>query len=85
MEGVRGCDRRESELRALLRFDHLKPNKTFGSQVRKRIIAGVAYWFPHQGSVTSALLFDYDGQTFDNFAPAVSKQSRIAVHGLINF
>jgi len=70
---------------ALLRYDHLKPNKTFNQQVRNRTIAGVAYWFPHQGSVTSALLLDYDGQTFDNFAPAISKQSRLAVHGLINF
>ena len=70
---------------ALLRFDHLKPNRTFANQVRKRTIVGVAYWFPHQGSVTSALLFDYDGQTFDNFAPGISKQSRLGVHGLINF
>jgi hypothetical protein len=70
---------------ALLRYDHLKPNTTFGNQVRQRTIVGVAYWLPHQGNVSSALLLDYDGQTFDNFAPAVSKQSRLAVHGLINF
>ena len=70
---------------ALLRYDHLKPNKTFDNQVRNRTIAGVAYWFPHQGNVASALLLDYDGQTFDNFAPAISKQARIAVHGLIQF
>ena len=69
----------------LLRFDHLKPNLTFENQLRKRTIVGIAYWFPHQGNVSSALLFDYDGQTFDNFAPAVSKQQRLAVHGLINF
>jgi hypothetical protein len=70
---------------ALLRYDHLKPNKTFDNQVRNRTIAGVAYWFPHQGNVATALLVDYDGQTFDNFAPAVSKQARVAVHGLIQF
>ena len=70
---------------ALLRFDHLKPNLTFENQVRTRTIVGVAYWFPHQGTVTSALLLDYDGQTLDNFAPAVSKQSRLAVHGLVSF
>jgi hypothetical protein len=69
---------------ALLRYDHLKPN-TAVDAVRNRTIVGVAYWFPHQGSVSAALLLDYDGQTFENFAPALPKQSRLAVHGLINF
>ena len=70
---------------ALLRYDHLKPNTIFDNQVRNRTIAGAAYWFPHQGNVAAALLLDYDVQTFDNFAPAISKQGRLAVHGLINF
>jgi hypothetical protein len=70
---------------ALLRYDHLKPNRLFSSRVRNRTIIGVAYWFPHQGSVTSALLVDYDGQTFQNFTVAMPKQSRVGVHGLINF
>jgi hypothetical protein len=72
-------------LEALLRFDHLKPNETFGNQTRNRTIVGVAYWFPHQGNVSTAMLLDYDGQTFDNFTPALPKQSRVAIHGLINF
>jgi hypothetical protein len=70
---------------ALLRYDHLKPNQLFSSRVRNRTIIGVAYWFPHQGSVTSALLVDYDGQTFQNFTVAMPKQSRVGVHGLISF
>ena len=70
---------------ALLRYDHLKPNTLLGTQVRTRTIVGVSYWFPHQGNVTSALLIDYDGQTFENFTPALPKQSRVAVHGLISF
>jgi hypothetical protein len=69
----------------LLRYDHLKPNSLFDSQTRNRTIVGVAYWFPHQGSVSSALMLDYDGQTFDNFTPSQSKQSRVAIHGLISF
>ena len=69
----------------LIRYDHLKPNTALGAQVRNRTIVGVAYWFPHEGNVTSALLLDYDGQTFENFTPALSKQQRIAVHGLISF
>lgn len=72
-------------LEGLLRYDHLQPNTTFSSQTRNRTIVGVAYWFPHQGSVSSAMLLDYDGQTFDNFLPALPKQSRIGVHGLISF
>lgn len=70
---------------ALIRYDHLKPNTAFDAQTRQRTILGVAYWFPHQGSVSSALLLDYDGQTFDNFTPSQPKQSRIALHGLISF
>jgi hypothetical protein len=69
----------------LLRYDHLMPDTRFENQVRNRTIAGVAYWFPHQGNVSSALLFDYDGQTFDNFVPAQPKNSKVAVHALINF
>jgi hypothetical protein len=72
-------------LEALLRFDHIKPNTTFDRQVRNRTIAGVAYWFPHEGNVAAAMLLDYDGQTFDNFTPALAKQTRVAIHGLISF
>jgi hypothetical protein len=72
-------------LEALLRFDHLKPNTALDAQTRNRTILGLAYWFPHQGSVSSAMMLDYDGQTFDNFTPALPKQSRLAVHGLISF
>jgi hypothetical protein len=63
----------------------LKPNTLLGAQVRNRTIIGVSYWFPHAGNVTSALLLDYDGQTFENFTPALPKQARVAVHGLISF
>jgi len=69
---------------ALLRYDHLRPNTTLDAN-RTRTIAGVAYWFPHQGTVSAALLFDYDGQTFHNYATPQSKQSKVALHGLINF
>jgi opacity protein-like surface antigen len=72
-------------LEALLRYDHLQPNTSLSAQTRNRTIVGVAYWFPHQGTVSSAMLLDYDGQTFDNFAPALPKQSKVAIHGLISF
>jgi hypothetical protein len=52
-------------------------------QHQNRTIAGVAYWFPHQGSVSTAILFDYDGQSFDNITTA--PVHAITLHGLINF
>jgi hypothetical protein len=70
---------------ALLRYDHTRPDLRFDTRARKRVIAGVAYWFPHQGSVSSALMLDYDGQTFDNFTTTQPAQRKIAVHALINF
>lgn len=70
---------------ALLRYDHLQPDSRFAGQVRTRTIAGVAYWFPHQGNVSSALLFDYDGQRFNNVVPVQPKQTKVALHALINF
>ena len=68
----------------LLRYDHLQPSTAVPAD-RTRTIAGVAYWFPHQGSVSAALLLDYDGQTFHDFTPAQPAQKKIAVHGLVNF
>lgn len=71
---------------ALLRYDHLEPARhVLGSGTRKRVIGGVAYWFPHQGSVSTALLFDVDNTTFDGFTPGQLTQRKIAVHGLVNF
>jgi hypothetical protein len=53
------------------------------SQKQKRIIAGVAYWFPHQGNVSSAILLDYDGQRLDNMTSPPTKG--VAIHGLLSF
>jgi hypothetical protein len=73
-----------SSIEALLRYDHLSPDTTT-SEIRPRTIIGVAYWFPHQGSVSSAFMLDYDGQTFSNYATAQPAQKKIAVHALVNF
>jgi hypothetical protein len=73
-----------ASLELLARYDHLQPNTTVGAD-RTRTIVGLAYWFPHQGNVSSAMMLDYDGQSFHNFTPAPASQKRIAVHGLINF
>ena len=67
----------------LVRYDHLTPNATLDSQKQNRIIAGVAYWLPHQGNVASALMIDYDRQIFKNLTTAPTRS--VAVHGLVNF
>jgi hypothetical protein len=77
--------RTRTGLEGLLRYDHLKPNTLAGALLRTRTIAGLAYWFPHQGSVASALLVDYDGQKIENAVPPQPNTSRIGVHGLISF
>ncbi len=70
----------------LLRYDRLTPNRTqFTDRTRSRTIVGVAYWFPHQGAVSSALMFDYDGQGLGNATPPTPGQSRVGVHGLVSF
>jgi hypothetical protein len=52
-------------------------------QHQNRTIVGVAYWFPHQGNVSTAILFDYDGQSFDNITTA--PVHAVGLHGLISF
>jgi hypothetical protein len=69
----------------LLRYDHLEPNTSLSNQTRARTIAGVSYWFPHQGTVSTALLFDMDNTKFANFSPPQPTQRKIAVHALVNF
>ncbi len=71
----------------LIRFDRFTPDTSAAleEQHRTRTILGVAYWFPHQGPVSSALLLDYDSTRFHAFAPAQPPQTRIALHGLLSF
>jgi len=77
-----------ASIEALIRYDHLSPDvdsAVNGAQVRPRTIVGVSYWFRHQGNVSTALMLDYDGQTFQNYAVGQPAQTKIAVHGLVNF
>ena len=52
-------------------------------QKQNRTIVGVAYWFPHQGNVSTAILLDYDGQSFKSITTAPTRA--VTLHGLINF
>jgi hypothetical protein len=71
----------------LLRWDHMEPNTSSATsnQTRTRFIGGIAYWFPHQGSVSTALLMDWDDAKFNNFTPAQLEQKKFAIHALVNF
>jgi hypothetical protein len=71
----------------LLRFDHLVQEQfaTTLDGERDRYIAGAAYWFPRQGSVSSALLFDFERVNNKRWVPSRPNEKRVAVHALINF
>jgi hypothetical protein len=68
---------------ALLRYDAFTPDATQTAQVRNRNILGLAYWFPKQGSVSAALMFDVDTRTFTNISSPTDQ--RLFLHGLIAF
>jgi hypothetical protein len=71
----------------LLRYDHLVQEQATSTVdgTRNRTIAGIAYWFPRQGSVSSALLLDYELVDNRNYAPVRSDERRWALHALVNF
>ena len=73
----------KSGLEGLARFDSLKPNKTVDAR-RKRLILGVAYWFPLLKGPSAALLADMDRATFD---AALNRPTdrRYALHALFTF
>ena len=68
----------------LLRYDRLEPNQDNDS-VRGRLITGVAYWFPHVGNVTTAVMFDFENVTNDDFVPVRPDERRYAIRMLVNF
>ena len=89
----------QSSLEVLVRYDRWTPNTTnglapastapvvgstlFEDQHQNRTIIGAAYWFPHQGNVSAAILVDWDAQHFDNITTPETKS--VAIHGLLNF
>jgi hypothetical protein len=83
-----------SSLELLLRYDHMRPNDEVtpvggttvpGRGLNERMIAGLAYWFPKQGSVSAALMFDVENVKFSDDTPAKPTQQRLFLHGLISF
>jgi len=64
----------------LLRHDHNRPDRN-SSVVRKRNIAGVAYWMPNLQKMTAAILFDRDSLS----VTGKSDDTRYAVKMLLVF
>jgi hypothetical protein len=69
---------------AILRYDRLEPDTRFEAR-KSRTVGGVSYWFPRQGSVSTALLLDVENVTYDQYVPARPTERRFAVHMLVNF
>lgn len=74
-----------ASIEVLYRHDQLEPDTSLADQKSKRDIFGIAYWFPHQGNVNTALMFDVDNTTFSHFAPGKDTQRNISIHGQVNF
>jgi hypothetical protein len=68
----------------LLRYDSVTPNTAEPAR-KHRAIAGLAYWFPHQGSVSTALMLDLDDTTFEHYVPDQPTQKRLALHALVSY
>ena len=69
----------------LLRIDRITPDADAADQVRRRTIAGVAYWFQHTSPVVTAVMLDVDDTRFAGFLPAQPRQRRLAVHAMLTF
>jgi len=69
----------------LLRYDHGEPNTNATNQVRDRTIGGIAYWFSTTPGITTAIMFDVDNTTFQNFVPTQPTVRKYALHAMFNF
>ena len=81
-----------SSIEALVRYDHMKPGGAAGATsitspdaVNERIIGGIAYWFPKQGGVSAALMFDVENVSYSNWTPVKPTSRKFFVHTLISF
>jgi hypothetical protein len=81
-----------SSIEALVRYDHMKPGGTASATtvsspngLNERTIVGGAYWFPKQGSVSAAILFDVQYEKYKDWTPARTDNTKFYVHSLISF
>ncbi len=71
-------------IEGLLRYDSLKPDKKVDGR-KKRVVAGLAYWFKTQAApVAAAVMADFEHVKYDA-ALARPDEKRIALHCMFNF
>jgi hypothetical protein len=73
-------------LEILFRYDSMRPNRD-ESLRRDRSIAGLAYWMPQVGGgrTTAAVMLDLEQVFYRNDPADRATESRVILHGLINF
>jgi hypothetical protein len=77
-------DRKGRGLEGLLRMDFFDPNvDVAGSQ--RRLIAGLAYWFPKPGTATAALLANVEQLSYRGGVVSKPTDRKFGVHALITF
>ena len=71
----------------LLRIDRVRQQQAASplDSERERLIAGIAYWFPTQGSATAAVLLNHERVNNDNYVPNRAHERRWSVHTLVTF
>jgi hypothetical protein len=71
----------------LVRYDHVRQEQATSpiEGERNRLITGIAYWFRRQGSVSAAVLLDYERVNHTRQVPARPDERRWGVKTLINF
>jgi hypothetical protein len=69
----------------LLRHDWRHPDEATSDVMRKRNIAGIAYWFKTQSPAQASLLLDYEHVDNTAFLPAAADETRYALHSLFSF
>ncbi len=81
-----------SSIEGLIRYDHMRPGGavsgtaiTSPDALNSRVIGGVAYWFPKQGGVSAALMFDVENVTYSNWTPVKPTSRKFFVHTVISF
>ncbi|MEA2165682.1 MAG: hypothetical protein QOK37_3809 [Thermoanaerobaculia bacterium] len=68
----------------LLRHDEMHPDQAT-QQIRRRNIAGLAYWIPNLQKATSSILIDYDSLQQQNYGPARPNETRFGLKMLLQF
>jgi hypothetical protein len=68
----------------LLRYDRGKPDQD-ARATRTRAIAGIAYWFPLQKGIATAVMIDWENDRYSGFSPSKPTEERWALHTLVSF